>query len=352
MRVLYIHQYFSTRAGATGTRSYEFARYLVTRHHKVTMLTSTAWLDVGRKRLVTRMSVDGIDVVAIGVGYSNHMSMLARLWSFASFMVMATFEALRAEADVVYASSTPLTVGVPGLLAARRRRVPFVFEVRDLWPEAPIELGVLKAPLLIWIARKLEEYLYARADHIVTLSEGMAEGVRAKGVPAERVTVITNAADTDLFAPGPKDAETVARYGLEDAFVVAYVGAMGPIHAIDQIVAAAQIVAKREEAEEREGGAREASPNTASHPSPPRTVFLLAGDGRTRAGLEARTRELGLDNVIWAGPVAKSAVPRLLATADVALVTVAPFPVLEKSSCNKAFDALAAGRPIVMNYGG
>lgn len=341
MRILYIHQYFSTRAGATGTRSYEFARYLVERGHQVTMVTGNAWLEgVERTGLATRTEVDGIDVVAIGVRYHSRMGFMRRMWAFIAFMLAATRAARREPCDVVYASSTPLTVGVPGWLAARKHRVPFVFEVRDLWPEAPIQLGVLTNPMLKGPALWLEGFLYEKAHHVVALSPGMVDGVAARGVPPERITMIPNCADTHLFSPGPKDPELVARWGLDGAFVVAYVGAMGPANDFGQVIEAARIVAEWEYARGAgEGGAT-------------RTVFLSVGDGRERPRLEERTRELGLTNVVWADPVPKTDVPRVLRTADVALASFADLPVLRTNSPNKVFDALAAGLPVVVNFDG
>lgn len=341
MRILYVHQYFATLESATGTRSYEFARRLVERGHEVTMVTGRTWLGhLPRSGLVSRMDIDGIDVRVIGVEYSPHMGPLGRLWAFVAFMVAATWVCLRVRSDVVYASSTPLTVGVPGWLAARRWRVPFVFEIRDLWPEAPIQLGFLRSPLLRGIALWLEAFLYRRAAHVVALSPGMADGVTARGVPRERVSVIPNSSDTHLFAPGPKDPAVLERWGLSpDDFVVAYVGAMGASNDLGQVVEAARIVAE---------GAGSAGADAV----PTRTVFVLAGDGAERLPLEALARDLGLEDIVWAGSLAKSDVPGLLSAADVALVTFAPVPILETNSPNKAFDALAAGRPLVVNFGG
>lgn len=349
MRILYIHQYFSTRTGAVGTRSYEFARYLIDRGHAVTMITGTTWLDgIERTGLVTRTEADGIDVVAIGVRYHSHMGFVRRMWSFVAFMLAATWVARREPCDVVFASSTPLTVGIPGWLAARKHRVPFIFEVRDLWPEAPIQLGVLTNPLLKAAALWLEGFLYRRADHIVALSPGMADGVAARGVPRGRITMIPNCADTHLFSPGPKDEELMARWGLEGAFVAAYIGAMGPANDLGQVIEAARIMAEREPAD-----SGRVPTDTAGAPTPTRrTVFLMVGDGKERPMLEARTRELGLDDVVWAGPVPKADVPRVLRTADVALASFADLEILRTNSPNKVFDALAAGRPVVVDFGG
>lgn len=337
MRILYIHQYFSTRAGATGTRSYEFSRHLIEQGHQVTMITGTTWLsDLPRTGLVTRTKIDGIDVVAIGVKYANYMGFLRRIWAMIAFMLASVWVARRQSCDVVFASSTPLTVGIPGWLAARRRRVPFVFEVRDLWPEAPIQLGALKNPVAKKAAVWLEGFLYRRAAHIVALSPGMADGIAARGVERQRITMIPNASDIGLFKPGQKDLEMVRRWDLTGRFVVGYVGAMGPSNDLGQVVEAARLIAEKESAQEE--GAE--------------TVFVLAGDGKDRPELERQAGELRLSNIVWPGPIPKQDVPRLLRTLDVALVSFAPLPILRTNSPNKAFDALASGRPIVVNVSG
>ena len=207
MHVLYLHQYFVTRSGVGGTRSYEFARRMVAEGHRVTMVTAADPREPWDGWLRRRREVDGIEVVEVRGGYTDYVGGTARGYgsraiAFAGFALASSLAVLTLpRPDVVFATSTPLTIGIPGVVASLRHRRPLVFEVRDLWPEAPIQLGALRNPLLRWAARRFERFVYARSKHVVALSPGMRDGVVAAGVPADRVTVIPNASDLDLFSP-------------------------------------------------------------------------------------------------------------------------------------------------------
>src|SRR6185436_350076 len=196
MRVVYIHQYYCNPQMAGGIRSYEQARRLVARGHTVDVITTD--ITPGDRRLGWKVThEDGVTVHWFKIPYNNHMSYARRLRAFAEFMLLATVRATRLRADLVFATSTPLTVAVPGVLAARLRRVPFVFEVRDLWPEVPIEMGLLRNPLARKLAGGLADFAYRNAAEVVALSPGMAAGV-TKRRPQTRTTMIPNAADMDL----------------------------------------------------------------------------------------------------------------------------------------------------------
>jgi len=333
MRVLYIHQYFCTRAGRSGTRSYEFARHLVRHGHRVTMLTSTS--DLSDVRLapgqtIGRSNVEGIDVVAVGVGYSQHMGAVGRVWSFVRFMAVSAWIACREPRhDVVIATSTPLTVGVPGLLASLVHRIPLVFEVRDLWPEAPIQLGVIRHPITIAFLRAFERLVYRRSAHVIALSPGMRDGVLATGLAPARVSVIPNCSDLDLFQPGAADPELVEALEVGGRFVVGYAGSLGAANDVDVLLDAA--VRLRERAA---------------------VAFLVLGQGSQEPELRARVAALGLDNVHFLGSVSRQEVASVLAVFDVALVLFKNLPVLATNSPNKLFDALAAGRPLLVNSDG
>ncbi len=209
MRILYIHQFFATRESSLGLiRSYEFARRWIAEGHEVTVITSSSRLpEEFDRKLFAEGVIDGIRVRSVRVRYSNYMGYGRRMWSFALFTIGATFlAATSGKHDVVFATSTPLTVGIPGWVAAALTRTPFVVEVRDLWPEAAIQMGALKRNGLIARAAKaLERFLYRKAKHVIALSPGMADGVIAEGVPPERVHMIPNSSDLDLFYPAPKD---------------------------------------------------------------------------------------------------------------------------------------------------
>ena len=333
MNVLYIHQYFCTRAGRSGTRSYEFARFLVQQGHKVTMLTSDSDLSdvrVPEGRSQARFSVDGIDVVAVRAPYSQHLGAAGRIQSFLRFMVASSWAACRLPRhDVVVATSTPLTVGVPGMLVSARRRIPLVFEVRDLWPEAPIQMGAIRNPVLIAVLRAFERMVYRHSAHIIALSPGMKDGVVAAGVTPERVTMIPKCSDLDLFKPGVARDADLDRYDLRGKFVVGYAGSMGEANDVEVLLAAAGHLAGE-----------------------PSIAFLLIGGGRQAAELQGRVARLGLPNVRFAGSMPRQEVAEVLHAADVCVVLFTAIPVLATNSPNKLFDALAAGKPVIVNSDG
>jgi glycosyltransferase involved in cell wall biosynthesis len=339
MRVLYLHQYFATRGRSTATRSYELARRLVERGHQVTIVSrDTRALehdrdDRPRGRLVARETVDGIDVVYIAMPYSNYMSTPLRIASFIGFTKAAAIAGLvLPRPDVVFATSTPLTIGIPGLLVSRLKGVPFVFEIRDLWPAVPAQLGALRSRLLLRAAEWLELLLYREARRVVVLSEGSRDSLVERGVPAEKLVFIPNASDLDLFRPDHVDHGFRARLRLEGRFVALYTGAMGRANGLAQLVDAA--------AELQAAGGEEA------------VAFVCLGDGAERPRQQERAARLGLRNVHFLDPVSKNELAGIVGATDVTLTLFAPYPVLQTNSPNKFFDSLAAGRPAVVNLDG
>ena len=338
MDVLYFHQYFATRRRSTATRSYELARRLVDRGHNVTIVSrDTRMLESGRDgkpegRVVAREQVDGIDVLYLNIPYANRYSAPVRVASFTAFTVAASVAgALQQRPDVVFASSTPLTIGIAGLLTARAKRAPFVFEIRDLWPAVPVALGALKGGVAIGTAEWLERRLYEGAERIVVLSEGSRDELKRRGIADEKLVFIPNAADLDVFRPGVGDETFRARHGLEDRFVALYAGAIGRANGLDQLVDAADAL-------RRWGDSR--------------VAIVAMGDGGERTRLEERARELGLANLLFLPPVPKEELAGIVGAADVTLTVFAPHPILETNSPNKFFDSLAAGKPVVVNLDG
>ena len=335
MRILYIHQYFCTRNGRSGTRSYEFAKFLVQRGHQVTMVTSASDLSdvrvpAGPKS--AQLDIDGIQVIAIDVPYSHHMGVFGRGWSFLRFMLESTRVALAARGhDVVFATSTPLTVAIPGMLASLVHRRPLVFEVRDLWPEAPIQLGALRNPLLIAGLRWLEKLTYRRSAAVIALSPGIRDGIVATGIRTARVPVIPNCSDLDLFTPEPPDPKVVARYGLQDYCIVTHAGSMGDKNGLETLVDAAEILQRAGRDDVK---------------------IVLVGEGRNETVLRARVESKRLRNVVFTGGVSRTDVAEILKSSDVCLCLVKNLPVLSTCSPNKLFDALAAGRPVIVNIEG
>jgi glycosyltransferase involved in cell wall biosynthesis len=309
MQILYLHQFFITRAGVGGTRSYEFARRFVARGHRVRMVTAGDG----------HSTVDGIDVVGVPGAYSDYMSATAssdreRMLAFGRFAASATAEALRGpRPDVIYATSPPLTIAVPALAAAARWRAPLVFEVRDLWPEAPIQMGALANPRLQRQARSLEREAYKRARRVIALSPGIRDGVIGAGVPAGKVVLVPNASDLDLFQPAHPP----------ERFLVSYFGTMGEANDLSLAIEAARLL--------------------------PDMPFVLMGDGKRRPELERSAPT----NVSFPGAASsKEEVAALAARSAACLTFFKDVPVLATNSPNKLFDTFAAGRPAIVNMDG
>ncbi len=335
MHILYLHQYFATPHAQTGTRSYEFARRWVAAGHRVTMITTAANLtseDYGPvpRKFISRIPIDGIEVIAINIAYRQSMGFLRRLWSFYLFMKIASwFVLIQPDVDVVYASSTPLTIGVPALVGQWFRRRRFVFEVRDPWPAVPIEMGVLKNSFLIFLAKRLERMIYRNASAIITASEGMTELVQRVTSTDKKIITVPNAADTDVFTPEVDGRAVRQQHGWEDRCVCLHAGAMGRVNGLELIVRAAHHF--RED---------------------PELLFVLVGEGKEKESLIAQCDQLGLKNIQIIDGIAKKEMPAMLAAADICLMTIANIPVLERNSANKFFDYLSAGKPVILNYSG
>lgn len=332
MHILYIHQHFATPTGSTGTRSYEFARRWVKAGHQVTLIAGH--YDIGglqaARALYKKQNIEGINVIIVGTKYSNKQSYLRRVTSFLSFCLLSIYAGLRIKGvDVIYASSTPLTVGIPAMVIKWVKHIPFVFEVRDQWPEIPIELGVITNRFLIKILLWLEKTIYKNCSSIVALSSGQADGIRAVLTEEKPITVIPNSCDTDVFRPDIDGSAIRQRMSWGDKLVLLHTGAMGKVNGLDFIIDAAERLKDHSD-----------------------IVFVLIGDGNQKPFLESRVKELGLRNVEILPSVPKQQLPKILAAADIALVVIANYLIIEHNCANKFFDGLSAGKPVLLNYSG
>lgn len=328
MKITYIHQYFKTPGMTGGTRSYEFARRLVERGHEVHMITGDPGGD--RARISTE---SGIVVHWLPVPYDSAMSYRRRLWAFARFVGRAAAVAGRLRHDLVFATSTPLTVAIPGAYAARRRGVPMVLEVRDVWPEVPIAVGALRSPATRWVAGRLEAWAYRRSAHVIALSPGMADSIRRR-FPEVGVTVVPNCSDRAMFADADRAGAALreATPWLQGRPLVLYAGALGLANGVDYLVRMAARLAETD----------------------PDVRIGILGDGAKRDEIHDLAARLGVlnRNLFLFGPVAKAEVVAFFGACDLAVSVFVNLPELSNNSPNKAFDAFAAGRPVAVNNGG
>ncbi|HEX6588855.1 MAG TPA: glycosyltransferase family 4 protein [Longimicrobiales bacterium] len=335
MKVLYFHQHFSTPRGSGGIRSYEMARRLLARGHRVTMVCGSyaggqTGLETPFVRGRRRGTVDGIDVVEFDLSYSNSDGFLRRTWTFLRYALRSTALVFTEAYDLVFATSTPLTAGIPGIVARRLRGKPFVFEVRDLWPELPREMGVIRNPLVLGAMSVLEWLSYHSAVRLVGLSPGIVDGIARRGIDRDRIALIPNGCDLSIFATA---VEPLRPAGVAQSDTLAiFAGTHGIANGLDAVLDAAAELKRRGRGDIR---------------------LLLVGQGRLKPALEERARREELDNVLFHAPVEKAQLARLLAGTDVGLQILANVPAFYfGTSPNKFFDYLAAGLPVLINYPG
>lgn len=335
MNVLYFHQHFSTPNGSTGIRSYEMAQRLLKQGNQVTMVCGS--YGGGETGLISDFIkgrregiVDGIHIVEFDLAYSNTDGLVKRAGTFLKFAIKSISIALTYKYDVVFATTTPLTAGIPGIFARWLRGKPFVFEVRDLWPELPKEMGVIKNPLVLTAMSILEWCSYRSAHRCIGLSPGIVEGIKKRGVKASNVAIVPNGCDFKIFA------DYVAPWrpdGVEDTDLMAvFTGTHGIANGLDAALNAAKELKTR--------GRNDIK-------------FVLVGQGKLKEDLQARVKREDLDNVIFHSPVNKSKLAELLKGADIGLQLLANIPAFYYgTSPNKFFDYISAGLPVLNNYPG
>ena len=332
MKITYLHQYFNTPDMPGGTRSFEMARRLVAMGHEVNMVTSWREADGRKSWFVTDEA--GIQVNWLPVPYSNRMGFRERIRAFFQFALRSAQHAAALDADIVFATSTPLTIALPAVYAARRRKVPMVFEVRDLWPEMPIAMGALQSPLQIRAARALESWAYRHAVAVVALSPGMKQGVVDAGYSARQVAVIPNSSDNQEFAFDAEAAQRfrAARPWLGDKPLLIYAGTFGRVNGVGYAVELAKALL-----------------TLGSD-----IRLLLVGDGGERDAVIEQARAAGVyeRNLFFETKMTKREIPALFSAATMGSSLFIDLPEMRVNSANKFFDTLAAGKPILLNYGG
>lgn len=331
MRITYLHQYFNTPTMSGSTRSYEMARRLVKMGHEVNLIT--AWRGGGSENGWFMTEEAGIRVHWISIPYSNRMGYGRRIQAFLKFAIHAARRAAGIPSDLIFASSTPLTIALPAVWASWRKRIPMVLEVRDLWPEVPIAMGALNNPIIRQTAKLLEKFAYAKSSAIVALSPDMKNGIVRAGYPDKQVFVIPNGSDLDLLKTNSNAAQSfrVDHQIPLDRILMVYAGTLGKVNGVGYLVELAKEMADDS-----------------------RFYILIIGDGAERDSIQAAAISSGRlnDNLKIIGQVPKSEIGRVLSSADITISTVIPIKELEANSANKVFDGMAAGNCIAINHGG
>lgn len=324
MKVIYIHQYFKTPKEGGAVRSYHLAKGLVDAGYEVEMITA------GNNLEYDQQWIDGIKVHYLPVSYDQKFGFIKRVKAFFTFSYLAKRLLKRlSRPDLLYITSTPLTTGWIGLWAKRKMALPYIFEVRDLWPQAPIEVKAVKNPLAIKYLKKVEAKIYRHALKLVALSPGIAEHLR-KVSPDSQVQLIPNFSDVQTFFPQKKQERILQKYQLKDELTFAYTGALGKVNAVEELLALAKVAQEKGK----------------------KWQFIIMGKGSQEQALKQLASKSQLQNVIFVPFGSKEKVNEVLSMVDFAWISFAHLPVLKTNSPNKFFDAIAAGKAILVNHKG
>lgn len=335
MRILYFHQHFSTPQGSVGIRSYEMAKRLIHHGHEVTMVCGSysggnTGLTISFKNGVRKGCVDGIDIIEFDLAYSNADGFIKRIWTFLRFSLRSIGVAFQEQYDVVFATTTPLTAGIPAIFAKWFRGKPFVFEVRDLWPELPKAMGVIRNPVFLWAMSVLEWVSYRSADRCIGLSPGIVKGIEKRGVAKDKIALVPNGCDLSIF--GNASSAWRPKSVSYDALMAVFTGTHGVANGLDAVLDVASELKKRNRDDIK---------------------FILVGQGKLKVTLQERASREGLENVIFHEPVVKKELAGLMKSADIGLQILANVPAFYYgTSPNKFFDYISAGLPVLNNYPG
>lgn len=333
MKVVLIHQAFRTGDEGGGTRHYELLRRWVEQGHDATVIASdVSYLDGARSSGGSISMSDGIEIRRVKMYRKIHRSFLHRLLGFVSFMLSSFWAGFRAskDADVIMGTSPPLFQAVSAWGVAALRRKPFLLEIRDLWPDFAIEMGVLRNPVLVFLSRRLECFLYARASKILVNSPAFIDYlVETRKIARQKIHLIANGVDGAMFDPNARSSDVRTSWGIRDQFTVLYAGAMGPANDLPTLVRAAQQLQDQ-----------------------PHVRFVIVGDGKDRQKVTQLIDELQLSNIQWHGVVGKSEMAAVLSAADACVAILQGLPMFRTVYPNKVFDYMAAGRPTILAIDG
>lgn len=333
MRILFLSDNFPPEGNAPATRLHEHAVRWVRAGHQVTVITCAPNFPEGklyagyRNRLRQVETVDGIRVVRVKTYITANEGMVRRTLDYMSFMLMGFLAGLfERRPDVVVATSPQFFCAVGGWALSVARRRPFVFELRDLWPDSIVAVGAMRRGRIIRALEKLELFLYRRAAAVVCVTHAFRDNLMKRGIPADKIHVVINGVDLDRYRPQPRDAALVEEFALQGKFVAGYMGTHGMAHALDKVLAAAELLRDRDD-----------------------IAFFFAGSGAERAHVEQRVTERGLSNVRLIPRQPKDRMPALWSLCDLAIVPLRDTPVFATVIPSKIFESMGMGVPILMS---
>lgn len=336
MKILFLSHYFPPEINAPASRTFEHCREWVKAGHEVTVVTCAPNHPRGKvydgyfNRLFQREQREGIAVIRLWTFLSANEGFVLRTLNYVSFMLACILALpLLPKSDIVITTSPQFFNGLAGYFVSRAKRVPWVLEIRDLWPESILAVGAIRNQALIKVLRWLEHFAYRKADRIVPVTDAFAAYMRDSGIPAEKIVVIKNGVELSLFRRDTSGQAMRARLGLEGKTVAAYFGTHGMAHHLETVLEAAQIVADDS-----------------------RIVFLLVGDGAERTRLLEMKNRMGLSNVLMLDQQPKEAMPELWATADISLVLLRKTDLFKTVIPSKIFEAMGMATPIILGVEG
>lgn len=338
MKILFLTHYYPPEGNAPASRVSALAERWSAAGHDVTVITGVPNVPNGiiydgyENRWVQREERNGVHVIRVWTYIAANKGFFRRVMNYISYMYTAFWRGLRLgfKPDVVIATSPQFFCAWAGYRLHCWRRVPFVMEVRDIWPEELEEVSIPKAVIkvLSWMARKM----YRASAKIVTVGEGYRQRLGELGVPKEKIEVVMNGVDSTLFYPRPVNHELLAQYGLDGKFICSFVGTIGMAHGLEIIIRAAELLKERDP----EGN----------------IVLLLVGDGAERKNLEAEAREKHLDNIVFTGRVDKKMIPDWLCSSDISLVHLRKTKLYTTVMPSKIFESAGCGRPMIIGVDG
>ena len=336
MKILYFHQHFSTPNGSTGIRSYAMAKHLLEQGHEVIIVCGSyngGDTGIGGEFIQGRRDgyVEGIRVIEFDLGYSNSDGFIKRTLTFLRFALKSITIAMFENYDVIFATSTPLTAGIPGIFARWLRRKKFVFEVRDLWPKLPKDMGVITNPIILSLLSMLEWLCYHSAHRCIGLSPGIVSGIAKRGVPNNLIKLVPNGCDLSIFSSPTERSWRPPGVSSSD-FMAIFTGTHGIANGLDILLDVAKVLEQRDRSDIK---------------------IVLIGQGKCKSSLQQRADSEAIRNVIFHDPVDKQKLAALMESADIGLQVLANIPAFYfGTSPNKFFDYISAGLPVINNYPG